>query len=42
MVTYLMSPELPNESFVRSRVGEQGAMIIAGASARLIMEGVKE
>ena len=36
MVTYLMNPELPNESFVRSRVGEQGAMMIAGAKARLI------
>jgi predicted SAM-dependent methyltransferase len=39
MLTYLMKPQLPNEPFIRERVGEQGAVIIAGARKRLRPDG---
>jgi len=39
MLTYLMKPELPNESFIRQRVGEQGGVMIAGARRRLRPDG---
>lgn len=39
MLTYLMKPELPNEAFIRQRVGEQGAVMIAGARSRLRPDG---
>jgi predicted SAM-dependent methyltransferase len=39
MLTYLTRPTLPNEAFIKQRIGEQGAIIIAGARARLRPDG---
>ena len=38
MLTYLLRAELPNESFIRERIGAQGGVIIAGVRERLVAE----